>query len=83
MITVAVVIASDYTIGFKHYVGFILVAISLLLYPKQKPLPIKGITLDCSMFEKIAQKDYLQYAPYHTFAYTIKLCRQFQNTLPI
>jgi len=60
----------------KDYMGFPSLGRKDLLYPKQKPLPIKGITLDCSMFEKIAQKDYLQYAPYHTFAYTIKFLRE-------
>ena len=28
------------------------------------------------MFEKVAKKDYLQYTPYHTFAYTIKFLRE-------
>ncbi|MFC4632565.1 polyphosphate kinase 1 [Dokdonia ponticola] len=60
----------------KDYMGFPSLGRKDLLYPKQKPLPIKGITLDCSMFEKIAKKDYLQYAPYHTFAYTIKFLRE-------
>ncbi|MEP0266253.1 polyphosphate kinase 1 [Dokdonia sp.] len=60
----------------KDYMGFPSLGHKDLLYPKQKPLPIKGITLDCSMFEKVAQRDFLQYAPYHTFAYTIKFLRE-------
>ncbi len=60
----------------KDYMGFPSLGRNDLLYEKQKPLPIKGITLECGMFEKIARKDYLQYAPYHTFAYTIKFLRE-------
>lgn len=60
----------------KDYMGFPSLGRNNLLYPKQKPLPIKGITLDCSMFEKVAKRDFLQYAPYHTFAYTIKFLRE-------
>ena len=60
----------------KDYMGFPSLGRKDLLYKKQKPLPIKGITLEGGMFEKIAQKDYLQYAPYHTFAYTIKFLRE-------
>jgi len=47
-----------------------------LLYDKQKPLPIKGVSLNDNLFEKIAQKDFLQYVPYHSFSYTIKFLRE-------
>lgn len=60
----------------KDYMSFPSLGRKELLYEKAKPLPIKGITLECSMFEKVAQKDYLQYTPYHTFAYTIKFLRE-------
>ncbi len=60
----------------KDYMGFPSLGRTNLLYEKQKPLPIIGLTLECSMFEKIAERDYLQYAPYHTFAYTIKFLRE-------
>jgi polyphosphate kinase len=60
----------------KDYMGFPSLGRNNLLYDKVKPLPIKGITLECSMFEKVAKKDYLQYTPYHTFAYTIKFLRE-------
>ncbi len=60
----------------KDYMGFPSLGRKDLLYASQKPLPIKGITLDCSMFEKVAKKDFLQYAPYHTFSYTIKFLRE-------
>ena len=60
----------------KDYMGFPSLGRKNLLYEKAKPLPIKGLTLECSMFEKVAKKDYLQYTPYHTFAYTIKFLRE-------
>ncbi|MFT5751747.1 MAG: polyphosphate kinase [Flavobacteriales bacterium] len=60
----------------KDYMGFPSLGRANLLYEKLKPLPIQGLTLERSMFEKINQRDYLQYAPYHTFAYTIKFLRE-------
>lgn len=60
----------------KDYMSFPSLGRRELMYKKVKPLPIKGITLECSMFEKVAKKDYLQYTPYHTFAYTIKFLRE-------
>lgn len=60
----------------KDYMGFPSLGRENLLYKKKKPLAIQGITLECSMFEKVAKKDFLQYTPYHTFAYTIKFLRE-------
>ncbi|WP_224490114.1 polyphosphate kinase 1 [Robertkochia flava] len=47
-----------------------------LLYKKFPPLPVKGLSMEGSIFESIAKKDYLQYAPYHTFSYVIKFLRE-------
>ena len=47
-----------------------------LLYSKIEPLTIKGLSLEGSIFEKIAKKDYLLYAPYHTFSYVVKFLRE-------
>ena len=47
-----------------------------LLYSKDKPLAISGISLSDNIFEKVAEKDFLQYAPYHSFSYIIKFLRQ-------
>jgi len=47
-----------------------------LLYAKQKPLSISGVSLNDNLFEKVAQKDFLQYTPYHTFSYIIKFLRE-------
>ncbi len=47
-----------------------------LLYEKDKPLAIRGLSLNESLFDKISTKDYLQYTPYHTFSYIIKFLRE-------
>jgi len=47
-----------------------------LLYAKEKPLAISGVSLNDNLFEKVAQKDFLQYTPYHTFSYIIKFLRE-------
>lgn len=47
-----------------------------LLYAKIDPLPVKGLTLEGSLFERVAKKDYLQYTPYQTFYYVIKFLRE-------
>ena len=47
-----------------------------LLYAKEKPLAINGVSLNDNLFEKVAHKDFLQYTPYHTFSYIIKFLRE-------
>src|SRR5690554_2743032 len=47
-----------------------------LLYPKVPALPVKGLSLEGSIVEKIAQKDYLVHAPYQSFSYIIKFLRE-------
>ena len=47
-----------------------------LLYPPRVPLPVEGLSLDGSILNKIAQKDYLVYAPYQSFSYLIKFLRE-------
>ncbi|PKQ44599.1 polyphosphate kinase 1 [Confluentibacter flavum] len=47
-----------------------------LLYQKMESLPIKGLSLESSIFEAIAKKNYLLYAPYHTFSYVVKFLRE-------
>jgi len=47
-----------------------------LLYEKIESLPINGLSLESSIFEAIAKKDYLLYAPYHTFSYVVKFLRE-------
>ncbi len=47
-----------------------------LLYQQKQPLPVEGLSLDGSILNKIANKDYLISAPYQSFAYLIKLLRE-------
>ncbi|RLJ60967.1 polyphosphate kinase [Lacinutrix venerupis] len=60
----------------RDYMGFPSLGRTDLLYNKIEPLPVKGLSLETSIFEAIAKKDYLQYTPYHTFAYTVKFLRE-------
>ena len=47
-----------------------------LLYQQKTPLPVPGLSLDGSILNKIAQKDYLISAPYQSFSYLIKFLRE-------
>ena len=47
-----------------------------LLYQKNDPLPIPGLSLEGSMLEKISEKDYLLNAPYQSFSYLTKFLRE-------
>lgn len=47
-----------------------------LLYQQKQPLPVKGLSLEGSILNKISQKDYLISAPYQTFSYLIKFLRE-------
>ncbi|WP_310991833.1 polyphosphate kinase 1 [Aequorivita marina] len=47
-----------------------------LQYEPKEPLPIPGLSLQGSLFEKIRKKDYLLHAPYQTFMYVVKLLRE-------
>jgi polyphosphate kinase len=47
-----------------------------LLYQKNDPLPIPGLSLEGSILEKIREKDYLMNAPYQSFSYLIKFLRE-------
>jgi len=60
----------------RDYMGFPSLGRKELLYQKIKPLPVKGLSLEKSIFETIAKKDYLIHTPYHTFSYIIKFLRE-------
>ncbi|WP_413614250.1 hypothetical protein [Flavobacterium sp. N1994] len=47
-----------------------------LLYPPRVPLPVEGLSLDGSILNRIAQKDYLVNAPFQSFSYLIKFLRE-------
>lgn len=47
-----------------------------LLYQQKEPLPVEGLSLEGSILNKIAKKDYLIFAPYQSFSYLIKFLRE-------
>ena len=47
-----------------------------LLYNHNPPLPVKGLSLEGSILEKISERDYLVNAPYQSFSYIIKFLRE-------
>ncbi len=47
-----------------------------LLYKPVEPLPVPGLSLQGRLLKKIAQRDYLLYAPYQTFSYVVKFLRE-------
>lgn len=60
----------------RDYLSFPSLGRQDLLYDKITPLPVKGLSLEGSLLEKIANKDYLQYTPYQTFSYVLKFLRE-------
>jgi polyphosphate kinase len=60
----------------RDYMGFPSLGRTDLMYDKIKPLPVKGLSLEQSIFKTIANKDYLVYTPYHTFSYVVKFLRE-------
>ncbi|WP_179352271.1 polyphosphate kinase 1 [Winogradskyella vidalii] len=60
----------------RDYMGFPSLGRTDLLYDKIKPLPVKGLNLEESIFKTIAKKDYLVYTPYHTFSYIVRFLRE-------
>lgn len=60
----------------RDYMGFPSLGRKDLMYKQITPLPVKGISMEGSLFERIAEKDFLQYTPYHTFSYIIKFLRE-------
>ncbi|HKJ48494.1 MAG TPA: polyphosphate kinase 1, partial [Christiangramia sp.] len=47
-----------------------------LQYEVREPLPIPGLILQTSVLKGIANKDYLLYTPYQSFAYVVKFLRE-------
>ncbi|NCO64359.1 MAG: polyphosphate kinase 1 [Flavobacteriales bacterium] len=60
----------------RDYMSFPSLGRADLLYKKISPLLVKGLSLEGSIFTEIAKKDFLMYAPYHTFSYVVKFLRE-------
>ena len=60
----------------RDYMGFPSLGRTDLMYEKIEPLPIKGLSMQDSIFNAIAEKDYLLHTPYQTFSYVVKFLRE-------
>ncbi len=60
----------------RDYMSFPSLGRDDLMYKKIEPLEIKDLSLKTSIFIAIAERDYLQYTPYHTFSYVVKFLRE-------
>lgn len=60
----------------RDYMHFPSLGRNDLMYEKIAPLSVKGLSMEGSLLERIAHKDYLLYTPYHTFSYVVKLLRE-------
>ena len=60
----------------RDYMDFPSLGREDLLYNKIVELPVKGLSLEGSIFTAISQKDYLINTPYHTFSYIVKFLRE-------
>lgn len=60
----------------RDYMSFPSLGRTDLLYDKIEALPIKGLSLETSIFKAIDQKDYLLHTPYQTFSYIVKFLRE-------
>ena len=60
----------------RDYIKFPSLGRHDLLYDKKPPLPIAGFSLKKSILSQISQRDFLQFAPYHSFAYVVDFLRE-------
>ena len=60
----------------RDYMSFPSLGRKDLLYDKIEALPVKNLNLQGSLFNAIANKDYLIHAPYQTFSYVVKFLRE-------
>lgn len=60
----------------RDYMSFPSLGRADLMYEKIEALPVKGLSLEESIFKAIKKKDYLIYAPYQTFSYVVKFLRE-------
>lgn len=60
----------------RDYMNFPSLGKKELHYEVREPLPIPGLILQTSVLKGIAEKDYLLYTPYQSFAYVVKFLRE-------
>lgn len=60
----------------RDYMNFPSMGRHDLTYTPIQPLAVQGLTSEGSLLKKIAEKDYLQFTPYHTFSNIIWFLRE-------
>ena len=60
----------------RDYMSFPNLGRKDLQYLPVEPLPIQNFSFEGSILKQIAQQDYLQYTPYHSFSYIIRFLRE-------
>lgn len=60
----------------RDYMSFPSLGRTDLMYEKIKTLPVKGLSLQESIFDTISEKDYMVHTPFHTFSYIVKFLRE-------
>jgi polyphosphate kinase len=60
----------------RDYISFPSLGKKELTYEPIQPLLVKGIKREGSLIVQIAEKDFLQYTPYHTFSYITRFLKE-------
>jgi len=60
----------------RDYMDFPTLGRNDLVYQRNAPLPVNGLSLEGSILQKIKKKDYMVYAPYQSYSYVIKFLRE-------
>lgn len=60
----------------RDYMNFPSLGRKDLQYTPQMPLSVKNFSFEGSILKQIAEQDYLQFAPYHSFSYIIRFLRE-------
>ena len=60
----------------RDYMSFPSLGRPNLMYDKISPLRVRKLSLEHSIFEAIAEKDFMVHTPYHTFSYLVKFLRE-------
>lgn len=47
-----------------------------LIYPKNIPLPVPGLSFEGSILEQISKKDFMIYTPFQSFSYLVRFLRE-------
>ena len=60
----------------RDYIKFPSLGRQDLLYDKKPPLAVAGFSLEESILSQVSNRDFLQFTPYHSFAYVVFFLRE-------